>query len=323
MIVEAEGSAVNTVPTQGVDYNINDKIGNGTVIYKGTYMSFLQSGLSATTHYFYNFYTDNNNYYSALSSSVEKDIITPNKPSCTFKVYIGNDTTICGIGSLTLNPGLNVSPFGDTLVITYNSTKGVTQLAGASKVYMHSGVELHEYGGWQYEVGNWGKDDGVGEMKNIGKNLWQIRINPVSYYGFSPDSSIFGIFMVFRNQDTLEGKDDSNNDIYIEMSFNPPVSNFEGVTVAWKKSKYNSIKWFKDNDQLSTINDQLTIDTVGKYSVLITDTNGCIGKDSLVFNLAGLPDIYIGNDTTICEGNPLFLNAGFDHKAHPLVHRQY
>jgi len=48
----------------------------------------------------------------------------------------------------------------------------------------------------------------------------------------------------------------------------------------------------------------------GKVSVIVTDTNGCIAGDSLMIELLYAPQVNLGNDTTICEGITIELNAG-------------
>ena len=83
---------------------------------------------------------------------------------------LGNDTTLCGGQSITLNPFTNVLIFEDSLTITYNATLGQTQLQASPKVYMHAGYQEVAFGpviGW---VGNWGQDDGLGQIQNLGNN---------------------------------------------------------------------------------------------------------------------------------------------------------
>ncbi|MBU0764480.1 MAG: hypothetical protein KJ607_06575, partial [Bacteroidetes bacterium] len=227
---------------------------------------------------------------------------------CPFEVNLGPDTAICGGSAVVLDPGIMISPYGDSLVITYDATQGQTQLAGASKVYMHSAVELHPFGGWQYITGNWGQDDGVGLMTGIGTDLWQITVNPVNYYGFLSDSAIFGIFMVFRNQDTLTGKDDNGNDIWIDMTVDPPVSSFSGVTATNIPNIYQSIEWSDGSD-----NGILTVTASGQYWVQITNIDGCISGDTVTVSLGSLPDIEISGDTILCTGTTFDLSiSGYE-----------
>jgi autotransporter-associated beta strand protein len=53
-----------TEPTQGTSYDVNDTIGDGTVVYDGSGTTFNNTGLSGDTTYDYKFYSINNDYYS-------------------------------------------------------------------------------------------------------------------------------------------------------------------------------------------------------------------------------------------------------------------
>jgi gliding motility-associated-like protein len=48
----------------------------------------------------------------------------------------------------------------------------------------------------------------------------------------------------------------------------------------------------------------------GNYSVLATDINGCINSDTVNVALFPVPEVDIGNDTTLCEGELITLDAG-------------
>lgn len=107
------------------------------------------------------------------------------------------------------------------ITIIYDASLGSSELEGASKVYMHSGVVLSSETGtsWQNVVGNWGEDDGIGQMTQVDgeTDIWSITINPRSYYSVASDP-IFRIGMVFRNADgSKEGKSDSNGDIFVDL----------------------------------------------------------------------------------------------------------
>lgn len=110
---------------------------------------------------------------------------------------------------------------GQEITIFYDATQGTSGLAGVDQVYMHSGVILDSPSGvaWTNVVGNWGQDDGIGEMTRVENesNLWMITLNPRDYFNV-PEDPIYRIGMVFRNPNgSLEGKSDSNSDIFIDL----------------------------------------------------------------------------------------------------------
>ncbi len=94
---------------------------------------------------------------------------------------------------------------GDTEVtITFDAGEGNRELAGASKIYMHSGVGTVNTANpatsaWSKVKGNWGQDDGVGLMTNIGGDKWQLKLKPKDYYGLTVSEKPFWIAAVFRN----------------------------------------------------------------------------------------------------------------------------
>jgi len=132
---------------------------------------------------------------------------------------------------------LLVSAQQNDLRITYYANQGVSGLAGASKVYMYSGaVTSSPTGAWEYIIGSPNLDNGIGLMTSQGNDTWSICVDPFVYYssglsGPIPNgSTIYAIDMFFRNANgTLFGYDFSNNYIIVDMTANPPTSNFTGV----------------------------------------------------------------------------------------------
>ena len=123
-------------------------------------------------------------------------------------------------GLVTITP----TPFevSSLITITVDINSSATDCAGITspdKVYMHSGVGT-DSNPWTYVTGNWGQDDGVGEMTNIGGSLWQIQITPETYYGLTAPqaATITKMGMVFRNKTgTQELKATGCSDFFFDV----------------------------------------------------------------------------------------------------------
>lgn len=214
-----------------------------------------------------------------------------------FTVSLGDDIVQCGTSPVTITLSTSLQNQADTLTIRYDATQGQTTLPGANKVYMHSGIQLTQNGGWSNVVGNWGQDDGIGQMYSVGQDLWEIKINPQTYYNLNPGQSWFGFWMVFRNEDgTREGKDNNGNDILVSATSNPPyTSSFAGVVASFQPSDIQEIVWSN-----SASGNSVTVTQSGTYSVTVTNSAGCTVSDAVVVNLIDVPVIDLGPDIAIC-----------------------
>ena len=65
-----------------------------------------------------------------------------------------------------------------------------------------------------------------------------------------------------------------------------------------------NFKW-NTNETTQTI----TINKTGIYGVEVRDNAGCLGSDSMLLTVNSMPIVNFGNDTTICIGESLILNA--------------
>lgn len=125
------------------------------------------------------------------------------------------------LGQVTTDPTFVIHD--QPLTIYYDASKGVSDLQGATKVYMHAGVVTSgsENVDWKYVKGNWGKDDGVGQMEKVEgeADIWKITIpSPREYFGVPANETIYRIGMVFRNADgTKTGKNNQNGDIFVQV----------------------------------------------------------------------------------------------------------
>ena len=98
----------------------------------------------------------------------------------------------------------------DEITITYDATQGNAGLVGASKVYAHMGVvttdtENPTGADWEFVVGNWGQDDGVGEMTPVAgqTDVWELTLSPSikEYFDVPSGIDVFWVSMVFRSAD--------------------------------------------------------------------------------------------------------------------------
>jgi len=126
-----------------------------------------------------------------------------------------------GYSQLTVSP--TTSEVNESITITIDSNSNETDCNGfdnPNKIYMHSGIGTDEEP-WGYSVvGNWGQDDGVGEMTNNNDGTWSISINPEIYFGIdsaqAANSSKIGL--VFRNENgSQEFKDNGCNDFFLSI----------------------------------------------------------------------------------------------------------
>lgn len=295
--------AITSDPIQGTPYAMGTVIDGSTVIYKGNSEGFIHTGLQNNTTYNYKVYTLNNNYYSAGISASET---TDDSEGCTFVVDLGDDINICGGSSVVLNSGLSTAPYGDSLTIIFNSS-AYMDFAEVTKVYMHSGVEITAGTQWDYVVGNWGEDDGIGLMTDLGGGMWMMKFNPLEYYGYNAETNILGISVVFRNEDgTIIAQNPIiEGDFYIDMSVNPPVPNHNSVIALLQTSDIASILWSTGAQTPS-----VSISTNSEVWVSAMDIYGCVGSDTVNVGLHSLPYVELGLDQTVCSDFEVVLDAG-------------
>ncbi len=109
-----------------------------------------------------------------------------------------------GVDMVTVSPGTWDST--DEITIRFDASQGFGELRGADKVYVHSSAFTEDTSplsqGWNYVVGNWGQDDGVGEMTKVEgeQDMWEIVLTPKEYYNLG-DKPSHWLGLVFRNAD--------------------------------------------------------------------------------------------------------------------------
>jgi len=122
---------------------------------------------------------------------------------------------------ITINPGAFEVDQQITITLDVNSSDSdCNGLNSPSKVYMHSGIGDDSNAFGFSVIGNWGQDDGVGQMTNNNDGTFSITITPETYYGLdasqAADATQLGI--VFRNADgTEELKDNGCSDFILRV----------------------------------------------------------------------------------------------------------
>ncbi|MFK7783368.1 hypothetical protein [Psychroserpens sp.] len=102
-------------------------------------------------------------------------------------------------------------PVTITLDINNTTDTNCNGFMNPNKVYMHSGIGDNSDAFGFNVIGNWGQDDGVGQMTNQGGGIYTITLTPQAYYGITQPQADAAtqLGIVFRNEDgTQELKDD-------------------------------------------------------------------------------------------------------------------
>lgn len=110
---------------------------------------------------------------------------------------------------LMLNAQVSISPEAFevdeeiTITVDLSQTDCNGIPASAPKVYMHAGIGTETNAFGFNVIGNWGQDDGVGEMTDQGNGMFSITITPSEYYNITPEqaNNATRLGLVFRTAD--------------------------------------------------------------------------------------------------------------------------
>ncbi|WP_188462366.1 alpha-amylase family glycosyl hydrolase [Bizionia arctica] len=152
-----------------------------------------------------------------------------------------------GYSQITINPNPFNTDESITITLDLNNINSVTDcnnLNNPTKIYLHSGIG-EDSDPWGFGVvGNWGQDDGVGEMTNNGNGVWSITFIPETYYSLNATQATNAtkMGMVFRSADgSQELKDNGCSDFFINVgSFQVTLTNpTEGSTTVLSTNSFN------------------------------------------------------------------------------------
>ena len=169
-----------------------------------------------------------------------------------------------GLSQVTITPNPFEVNESITITVDINSTStNCNTINNPSKVYMHSGIG-NDSDPWGFNViGNWGQDDGVGEMTNTSGNNWSITIIPETYFNLTSVQveNAIKMGMVFRNSDgTQELKANGCSDFFFE------IGTFQ---ISLSSPIQNSTTILNSGDNLA-----ITATNIGGNATYILETNG-------------------------------------------------
>jgi len=106
--------------------------------------------------------------------------------------------------------------------------------------------------------------------------------------------------------------DDVQVDVHAvgDLDLGPDISICQGETfeIGVAENPANIYNW-NSGEETSLIN----IDSTATYLLNITDANACEVEDSVSLTVNPIPIVNLGNDTTLCEGQSIDLDAGDNH----------
>jgi 1,4-alpha-glucan branching enzyme len=228
------------------------------------------------------------------------------------------------VAQVTISPVLPTVT--QSVTITYDAAQGNAKLLGAAKVYMHAGVVITKPGDtqWSYAKGNWGLDDGVGQMTSLGNNKWSITIVPQTYFAIPATENAFRLAMVFRNADgSLKGQATGDQDIFVNI--NPgyyslltspaTATSFVKVntstTISATASASSTMNVYINNVVVKTVTNATSIShnatfaSAGKQDIKVTSSNGSETETKLA-------TIYSTNNSTV-QARPAGVKDGINY----------
>ena len=112
----------------------------------------------------------------------------------------------------------------------------------------------------------------------------------------------------------VDGDGCTGTDFYVpDIAASPSISLGNDTTICDNETltldatqPFVSYSWSPGGQTTSTI----TVSSAGTYSVTITNQNNCSATDDIMVSTFAAPVVDLGNDTTICQGNPFVMDAG-------------
>jgi uncharacterized repeat protein (TIGR01451 family) len=285
-----------------VDSNQNERMSHGMVKFRIKPLAGLQLGDSITNRS--SIYFDYN--APVLTNTVKT------KYGGYPTVNLGNDITACG-GPVNLNASNAGARFvwntGDT-VQTISVTSSGNYWVRVTNQYGFSASDTINVTLKPLPTVNLGAD-----ITQCGGNATLNAANPGSSYLWSNGATTQSI--TTTTSGTYSVKVTNANGCFksdtVQVTINPlPTVNLGnditqcGGSVSLNAGNTGSAYIWSNGATTQSITTSIS----GTYSVKVTNANGCFRSDTISVTIHPLPTVNLGNDTSICAGNNLLLDAG-------------
>ena len=182
-----------------------------------------------------------------------------------------------------------------TITITFDASNAYPDgaLDTASKVYYYSSIVTSNVGNpaWDgdFTVGNWGVDDGLGEMTQVSGTIWEFTLTPRDYYNIPDSITAYYLAMVFSNADgNAAGRGpagaDGTGNIYLPIA---PYNVFAPTDLTASSTSGSIFLSWTDNNDVEdgyivqrSVGDNTafsTLATLGTDAVGYTDSDVTVG----------------------------------------------
>ena len=113
--------------------------------------------------------------------------------------------------------------------------------------------------------------------------------------------------VIVSNEDGCKGHDTIEVDVQelpvVDLGNDTTICSGSSVTLS---APFSS--WYEWSNGISG-DRQIIVSDAGTFSVIVSDEDGCEGHDTIVVDVRELPVVDLRNDTTICEGGRLLIEA--------------
>ncbi|MFH0865046.1 MAG: T9SS type A sorting domain-containing protein [Bacteroidota bacterium] len=240
-------------------------------------------------------------------------------------ISLGNDTSICPGFSITLDPGFNIdysyqwstNETTPAIDITSSGTYSVTatdvftgcenadtiNVSSGSSVAIDLGSDQTECEGYSVFLSP-GFFTGCSYLWSTGETTQSINVTTTDDYSVTVTKNSSGCFdsdtvhVTFNPEPVIDLGPDK--DTCTGSIITADAGFFPGATYLWSTG---------DNTQA------IQTSVSGEYWVMVTNTFGCTGKDTVQITFNPVPDVNLGSDFNICSGTSTTLDAGYDSGA--------